>query len=363
MEIWKALEKKYNTERQGTDKFLMMKYFEFKMLDSVPIMDQVHELQILVSGLHDLKVIILESLQVGAIISKLLSSWNDYRKKLLPMAEDFTVEKILRHLSIEEETRKRDAVYLPKGSKVNHVSESQNSRKGKRNAMSNTEDTQDKKRKSRNCYHFNKKGHYIKDCKLLKKEKDAATSKVNMVEDMDLVAMVTRGIESLEIDDLLIFGMDLEGVCETKEYLASNFKMKDLNEIDTILGIKVQKHERGFALSQSHFIEKVLEKFKCLNIKDSNTPFDLNFKLSENTGRAIAQLEYASAIESLMYAMHCTRPDIAFAVCKLARFTSCPSTDHWKGICRILGYLRKTKNLGLFYGDYPVVLEGYSDAS
>ncbi|PKI49020.1 hypothetical protein CRG98_030607 [Punica granatum] len=56
-------------------------------------------------------------------------------------------------------------------------------------------------------------------------------------------------------------------------------------------------------------------------------------------------------------------PDIAFAMCKSARFTSCSSTDHWKGICRIIGYLRKTKNLGLFYGDYPTVLESYSDAS
>ncbi|KAG8490880.1 hypothetical protein CXB51_014730 [Gossypium anomalum] len=89
MEIWKALEEKYNTERQGTDKFLMMK-------------------------LRDLKVVILELLQVGAIISKLPSSWNNYWKKLLHMAEDFAVEKILRHLRIEKETQKRDAVYLPK---------------------------------------------------------------------------------------------------------------------------------------------------------------------------------------------------------------------------------------------------------
>ncbi|PKI52899.1 hypothetical protein CRG98_026730 [Punica granatum] len=149
--------------------------------------------------LHDLKVIIPESLQVGATISKLPSPWNDYRKKLLHMEKDFTVEKILRHLRIEEETRKRDAVYFPQSSKVNHVSESKNSRKGKRMATSETEDTQEKKRKSRNCYHCNKKGHCIKDCKLLKREKDATTSKANMVEDMDLVAMVTGGIEILEI--------------------------------------------------------------------------------------------------------------------------------------------------------------------
>ena len=82
-EIWNALEYKYNTEKQGVDKFLIMKYFEFSMVDSVSVMDQVHELQVLVSKLKDLKVEVPESLQVGGIISKLPPSWNNYRKKLL----------------------------------------------------------------------------------------------------------------------------------------------------------------------------------------------------------------------------------------------------------------------------------------
>ncbi|KAH1039790.1 hypothetical protein J1N35_041533 [Gossypium stocksii] len=94
-------------------------------------MVQVHKLQVFVSRLHNLKVVILELLQVEAIISKLPLSWNNYRKKLLHMTEDFTVEKILRHLHIEEETRKCDVVYLPQNSKVNHVSESKKSRNGK----------------------------------------------------------------------------------------------------------------------------------------------------------------------------------------------------------------------------------------
>ena len=64
-----------------------------------------------------------------------------------------------------------------------------------------------------------------------------------------------------------------------------------------------------------------------------------------------------------MYATHCTRPDIAFAMCKISRYTSNPSTEDWKAIGRILEYLKRTKNLGLFYYDFPTVLEGYSDAS
>ena len=65
----------------------------------------------------------------------------------------------------------------------------------------------------------------------------------------------------------------------------------------------------------------------------------------------------------MMYAMHCTRLDISFSIGKLSRFTSNPSVDHWKAIDRVIGYLRKTISLRLFYSEFLVVLEGYSDAS
>ncbi|KAK2999293.1 hypothetical protein RJ639_024110 [Escallonia herrerae] len=55
-EIWKALENKYNNEKQGANKFLTLKYFEFTMNDSESVLDQAHQLQILVSKLKDLKV-------------------------------------------------------------------------------------------------------------------------------------------------------------------------------------------------------------------------------------------------------------------------------------------------------------------
>ena len=122
----------------------------------------------------------------------------------------------------------------------------------------------------------------------------------------------------LYVDDMLIIGTNMLGVNDTKKYLSSRFQMKDLNEVDTILGVKVKRHSGGFALCQSHYIQKVLSKFSHLNIKEANTPYDVSSKLTENNGREVAQIEYASAIGSLMYAMHCTRPDIAYVVCKLS---------------------------------------------
>ena len=104
-EIWNALEFKYNTEKQGADKFLALQFFEFNMVDHISVLDQVHELQILVSKLKDLKVDVGEPLQVGAIIAKLPPSWNDYRNKMLHSSESFTLVQLQKHLIIEEETR------------------------------------------------------------------------------------------------------------------------------------------------------------------------------------------------------------------------------------------------------------------
>ena len=167
----------------------------------------------------------------------------------------------------------------------------------------------------------------------------------------------------LYVDDMLIFGTNMHGVSDTKKYLTSRFKMKDLGEVDTILGVKVRKHSGVYLLCQSHYIEKVILKFNYLKFKETNTPYDSSIKLLENIGLVVAELEYASAIGSLMYVMYCTRLDITFPMCKLSRFTSNPSVEHWNAIGRVLGYLKRTINLGLFYNNYPVVLEGYSDAS
>ena len=51
-------------------------------------------------------------------------------------------------------------------------------------------------------------------------------------------------------------------------------------------------------------------------------------------------------------------------VYKLSRYTSNSSVEYyWKAIGRVLGYLKKTIILGLYYNNFPPVLEGYSDAS
>ncbi|KAK9723814.1 hypothetical protein RND81_05G027400 [Saponaria officinalis] len=117
------------------------------------------------------------------------------------------------------------------------------------------------------------------------------------------------------------------------------------------------------AVHTSHYIENVLKKFNHGNCSPVSTPMDPSVKLMPNKGEAISQLEYSQVIGCLMYAMTSTRPDIAFAVGKLSRYTSNPSLEHWVAVKRVLRYLKQTMDYGLNYVGFPSVLEGYSDAS
>ena len=105
--------------------------------------------------------------------------------------------------------------------------------------------------------------------------------------------------------------------------------MKDMNEVDTVLGIKVKKHSGGYALNQCHYISKLLDKFKHLGIKKkTNSPYNTSVKLFEDLGIVVAQLEYAIAVGSLINALHYMKMDIAYVVCKLSTFTSKPNIVH-----------------------------------
>ena len=50
---------------------------------------------------------------------------------------------------------------------------------------------------------------------------------------------VSGVIICLFVDDMLLFGNDMNVVIYTKYFLSSNFDMKDLGEANLILGIKI----------------------------------------------------------------------------------------------------------------------------
>ena len=183
--------------------------------------------------------------------------------------------------------------------------------------------------------------------------------KINECEKCVYLKNTERGfvIICLYVDDILIMGSNNEVIKTTKEMFNNKFSMKDLGVVDVILGIKISKTSDGLILSQSHYIEKILKKFKQNDSSLMRTPVDVNLHLSKNNGKCLSQQEYAQVIRSLMYVMNCTRLDIAYVVNKLSRYTSNLGPDHWKAIVRVLRYLKYTQNYGLHYSKYPADLK------
>ncbi|PHT51150.1 Retrovirus-related Pol polyprotein from transposon TNT 1-94 [Capsicum baccatum] len=76
----------------------------------------------------------------------------------------------------------------------------------------------------------------------------------------------------------------------------------------------------------------------------------------------MANVPYSSAVGSLMYAMECTRPDIAHPVGVVSRFLENPRKKHWEAVKWILRYLRGTSVDCLCFGGTDPILKGYTDA-
>ena len=178
-------------------------------------------------------------------------------------------------------------------------------------------------------------------------------------------------ILALYVDDMLIVGQDVTMIRRLKEDLSKSFDMKDLGPAKQILGIEIVRDRKikGIWLSQEKYIERVLERFNMKGAKSVSSPLANHFKLSKELcpktkeeKENMTHIPYSSAVGSLMYAMVCTRPDIAHAVGVVSRFLSNPGKAHWEAVKWILRYLRGTSKMCLCFGNSKPALEGFTDA-
>ena len=100
----------------------------------------------------------------------------------------------------------------------------------------------------------------------------------------------------------------------------------------------------------------------CKLVKTHKDPGSHLVKASDDE-EAVDQQSYQSLVGSLMYLATCTRPDLAYAIENLARFSSKPNGSHWTAAKRVLRYMKGTPDLGItFRRDVQRSCAGYSDA-
>lgn len=167
----------------------------------------------------------------------------------------------------------------------------------------------------------------------------------------------------LYVDDFIIASNDMGALNNVKEILKNEFKMRDLGELNYFLGIKIERHGESLFLSQTSYIEKLINRFKMSTCKPKLTPMPAK-PFQDIQSNPMALKPYRELIGCLMYACLATRPDLCAAVNYFSQFQTKATVALWEGLKRIIRYLQGTKNLGLWFkGQTDTVLVGYADAS
>lgn len=144
------------------------------MATNKSIIGQVSEILLLVNQLKDAGIDLPESFVVGVIISRLPHSWSDYKKKMKHAETDYILDRLQRHLRIEEDSRKHDLDDNPQTeshSKANNVEITDKLKTKNETQFKKKNHSKTNNKKKGACYFCNKPGHYVRDCRLRKNNK------------------------------------------------------------------------------------------------------------------------------------------------------------------------------------------------
>ncbi|CAI7741035.1 unnamed protein product [Closterium sp. NIES-54] len=176
-------------------------------------------------------------------------------------------------------------------------------------------------------------------------------------------------LHSCLLDDLVLLAENYAALAAIKHALQAHLLCKDLGELRHYLAMEIRRYRaaRTISLSQSFYDHSILERFEMSQAKPVSTPLPANHQLTAPAIPAPSSelRPYPELVGSLMYAMMCTRHDLAYPLNVLSRFVGLGRhTDvHWAAAKCVLRYLCATSDLALTLGgSSPPVLSGYSDS-
>jgi hypothetical protein len=160
-------------------------------------------------------------------------------------------------------------------------------------------------------------------------------------------------IAVIYVDDALFCGPNKALVQELKQKFMQRWECRDLGDVTEFLRMRVHKDSSKVKLDQCAYLETVLERCGMQNCKTAATPLPAGYMPEPVSLETVIDPElrsrYQMVIGSLLYLMLGSRPDIAFAVTKLAQFAARPSEEHFSKALYICRYLRGTSKYCLTY--------------
>ena len=170
------------------------------------------------------------------------------------------------------------------------------------------------------------------------------------------------------VDDLLLFTTTIRLMNKMKSDIRAKWEVTDLGEPSKIVGIKITMSRDSIAILQSKYIKSILKKEGLEQANPVAMPLDPHTPLVPNPEGNVSDCSnsFARLLGELQFIVNATRPDIAYAVNRLASYTANPSLQHVGALKRILRYLSGMRNHGIVYcalPQQPSFFYGYADAS
>jgi hypothetical protein len=174
------------------------------------------------------------------------------------------------------------------------------------------------------------------------------------------------------VDDIVMTGNDNVEREKVYQCLSAVLDIRDEGCVDVFLNMKfVYGIDGSISLSQTHYIEKLAERFGLTDdakVTSPGLPDDVlsysDLPVSEADQVEAAKLPYPGLIGSLIYTC-LTRPDVQYSISNVAMYMSRWGVKHYEHAMRILKYLYHTRHKTLTYQKWKgdVVLQCYVDAN
>lgn len=176
----------------------------------------------------------------------------------------------------------------------------------------------------------------------------------------------TTTMVGIFVDDILIMSKTKMVVRGFKEQLSRRFRINDLGEIKSILGMSVKRDRknRTIKLTQEGYISEIARRFEINDIT-AHTPTKSTDRLKKANERdtIVNQVMYQRLIGSLLFATMTTRFEIRHRVRELCTQCAKPTKAHLDAATRVLGYLATHDKIGLTLGGGEVKIKAYCDVS
>ena len=191
--------KKHILEDEGTKKYTIRNFRNFQMTKDWDVSFEIHDYHLLINDLAIEDIKLLEPFVAGNLVKTFLESCKDYKNNMKHKRKKMSLEDVIIHIRIEEQSWNRDKVEKAKelSSKANVIEEKpkpKNNRSRKQNSRTKPNATNKVQnptiKKMGNCFVCGKSGHHATQCRHRKITKKI-NSKANLVEIEVIVTVVS----------------------------------------------------------------------------------------------------------------------------------------------------------------------------